>query len=115
MRVGCCCWDQAGAGWCERRAGRFVERWGEKGSSKQCAMAWAGLGWAELGFLVFDIQTWQSAWCELDGVEWEMILYHYGYSIRCMPVPKKKKTQKGYNGVANDSFVRHSGFPITVL
>jgi hypothetical protein len=45
------------------------------------------------------------------------IVYHYGYSIHWMPVPKrrKKQTQKGYNGIANDSFVRHSGFPITVL
>jgi hypothetical protein len=66
----------------------------EKGSSKQCAMAWAGLGWAELGFLVFGIQTWQSAWCELDGLEWKMILYHYGYSIHWMPVPKKKNAER---------------------
>jgi hypothetical protein len=57
-------------------------------------MAWAGLAWPELGFLVFDIQTWQSAWCELDGMEWKMILYHYGYSIRCMPVPKKKNAER---------------------
>jgi hypothetical protein len=55
---------------------------------------WPGLGWAGLGFLVFGIQTWQSAWCELDGLEWKLILYHYGYSIHWMPVPKKKNAER---------------------
>ena len=104
---------------------------GDKGSSEWASLARSGLGWAFFGLeasclaVVSTLATWQGcvAWHGMvDWMRWcaektvcRANVYDYGYSIRWMPVPKKTKTQKGYNGMANDSSIHHSGFPITVL